>query len=361
MRHFDAWVVRDPYSIWHYYATGQRWKDTQQPLPVPLPLHPKQPPDLLLPPHPPPPEIRHMIWGFVFGADTLHLVTVKDKVRHVRCNSASPSLTQHRHCCPTTPARWRVSDSRVQGHSDGLLYPHTHAQLPSSLSDGNVALLRTCRAIHAEAATTLYAQSTFDVDDLYTFIAFAQSVPRAALSSIRRLTVQWMPVWTPLTGQDHKGSIYAHTHSDVLWLQFWAAVASLPALRALKLSIDLGRFTGTVTGGGAVLVAGQRIPLVLKEPWLLPLLNVRGLEEFELAVTARCDVAARGVIEGDLCRDAGVLRDQLRAVMCSRRGVPLGALKELGLDVDGVWLRALEELGEESPVRRAGPRLAIMA
>ncbi|OOQ84021.1 hypothetical protein PEBR_31917 [Penicillium brasilianum] len=28
MRHFDAWVVRDPYSIWHYYTTGQRWKDT---------------------------------------------------------------------------------------------------------------------------------------------------------------------------------------------------------------------------------------------------------------------------------------------------------------------------------------------
>lgn len=28
MRHFDAWLVRDPYSIWHYYSTGRVWQDT---------------------------------------------------------------------------------------------------------------------------------------------------------------------------------------------------------------------------------------------------------------------------------------------------------------------------------------------
>ncbi|CAI7587561.1 unnamed protein product, partial [Penicillium pancosmium] len=27
MRHFDAWLVRDPYSIWHYYSTGRKWQD----------------------------------------------------------------------------------------------------------------------------------------------------------------------------------------------------------------------------------------------------------------------------------------------------------------------------------------------
>lgn len=337
MRHFDAWVVRDPYSIWHYYSTGRRWQDTVRDLiherkicsPTPSPSPETTPPSQSpLSPQSPinpqetsplftrlPPEIREIIWSYVFGADTLHLVQVKNKIRHVRCPSApEPSLTHHRHCCPTTPARWRVYDGRVPGHSDRLLYPHTHDLLPSQLGNAHVALLRTCKAVYAEAADLLYANSVFDMDDLYTFIAFASSLAPRSLRALRRLTVQWMPVWQPLTGQDHKGSIYAHTHSDALWKEFWARVASLPGLRELRLSLDLGRFTGTVTGGGTVVVAGQRLPLVLAEPWLVPLLNVRGLEEFELAVTARCDSAAREVIEPDLCRDAAVLRDQLRKI-----------------------------------------------
>lgn len=375
MRHFDAWIVRDPYSIWHYYSSGRRWQDTVRALiqdrkicspavtdtdngqpvdPYARPVDPQPACDLL---RRLPPEIRQMIWGYVFGADTVHLVQIKDKVKHVRCAHPAPSLTQHRHCCPLTPARWRVYDGRVPGHSDRLLYPHTHDLLPDNLSDSGAALLRTCRAIYAETADLLYRNSTFDVDDLYTFIAFAQGICPRRLRSIRRLTVQWMPVWQPLSGQDHKESIFAHTHSDALWIQFWSRVASLPALQELRFSIDLGRFTGTIVGGGRVVAAGQKLPLVLTEPWLLPLLNVRGLKVFELAVTARCDTAAKGVIEGDLCRNAGVLRDQLRAVMCSPVGTPLDEVKELGLvDVD-----SLDVQKSEGPARRNRPRLAITA
>lgn len=395
MRHFDAWVIRDPYSIWHYYSTGRRWQDTVRDLiherkicsPHPQPTPNDQVPDFSsVNPQPKSPlftrlpaEIRQIIWSHVFGNDTLHLVQVKDKIRHVRCNvssnppsesssgsgsspeaEAATSLTHHRHCCPTTPARWRIYDGRVPGHSDRLLYPHTHEHLPHTLSNSNVALLRTCRAINAEAADLLYKNNAFDVDDLYTFIAFAQSLSSYALSSIRKLTVQYMPVWQPLSGQDNKGSIYAHTHSDALWKEFWARVASLPSLKELRLSLDLGRFTGSVVGGGAVVVSGQRLPLVLTEPWLLPLLNVRGLDAFDLAVTARCDAAAKGVIEGDLCRDAGVLRDQLRAVMCSGHGVRLDQVK--GLDFGGEWLEdVFEEVMRGEGCGRQGPRLAITA
>lgn len=381
MRHFDAWVIRDPYSIWHYYSTGRRWQDTVRdliherkicsPSPTSPPPEETNPDGGQINPQPTsplftrlPPEIRQIIWSHVFGSDTLHLVQVKNTIRHVRCTcndaASSSSLTHHRHCCPTTPARWRIYDGRVPGHSDRLLYPHTHEHLPDSLSNSHVALLRTCRAVHAEAGHLLYRNSTFDVDDLYTFIAFAQSLSPYALASIRRLTVQWMPIWQPLSGQDNKGSIYAHTHSDALWKEFWARVASLPSLKELRLSLDLGRFTGSVVGGGAVVVSGQRLPLTLTEPWLLPLLNVRGLDVFELAVTARCDAAAKGVIEGDLCRDAGVLRDQLRAVMCSRRGVRLDQVK--GVELGGEWLEEVfEEVMREQGCGRRGPRLAITA
>ncbi|CEJ59147.1 hypothetical protein PMG11_07782 [Penicillium brasilianum] len=416
MRHFDAWVVRDPYSIWHYYTTGQRWKDTVRdlihdrqicapsnpnPQSTPIDLYPPS-----SPPSPPsstafspttipqtsplltrlPPEIRAIIWSYVFGSDTLHLVTIKNKVRHVRCtaSSSSPSsLTNHRTCCPTTRARWRLAPSPSTSTSTPtststtcpttLLYPHTHPSLPTTLSSSSPSLLRTCRSIYTETRTTLYKASTFDVDDLYTFIAFTQSLPPHALLSITRLTIQWTPIWTPLSGADHKHSIYAHTHSDALWLQFWARVASLPALREVRLSIDLGSFTGTTTGSGDVVLGGSgvRIPMEVGEAWTVPLCAVRGLSRFEMAVTARCDGVARRVLEGDLCRDAAVLRDWLEGVMCGGREVELSEiLGERGLGgVEGAKLRVLEEWirkgrgGEqgESMGKRSGQRLAIMA
>ncbi|KAJ5714260.1 uncharacterized protein N7483_011441 [Penicillium malachiteum] len=369
MRHFDAWVVRDPYSIFHYYSTGRRWQDTIRTLiqerKICSPIQESISPNLSLPAHPQaecnllsklPPEIRQMIWSYVFGAETLRLVTVKNKIRHVRC-SHSTSLTQHRNCCPATAARWRIQNPTApgSGHAQSdLLYPHTHTSLPSNLSSSSLGLLLSCRAIYAESIDLLYRQNTFDVDDLYTFIAFASSIGPVLLNTIRRLSVQWMPVWQPLSGQDHKGSIYAHTHSDALWTEFWAVVSGMTGLRELGLSIDLGRFTGTRGGGGVVVVAGQRIPLILTEAWVLPLLSVRGLDAFEMAVTARCDPVVKGVIEGELVRDAGILRDQLRMIMCSKMGVELGEM-ELGLK-DFKLACALEALREESR-DVTGPRL----
>ncbi|CAG8306637.1 unnamed protein product [Penicillium salamii] len=347
MRHFDTWVLRDPYSIWHYYPTGHRWRDTVRDLihsraicspenpssstPINPSMHTQsQSPLLQLPA-----ELRQMIWSYVLTNDstpttlnpqTLHLVQLKGKIRHVRCpsqpnpsndsNPPNPALTQNRHCCPTTPARWRIYDGRVPGHSDRLLYPHTHEHLPSSLSDSNVNLLRVCRRIHTEAEHILYQASRFDVDDLYTFIAFSESLSPNARGSIRRLTVQWMPIWIPMEGLDHKGSVYGHTHSDELWVRFWESVSKLGGLMELGLSLDLGRFTSMGSG-----VSGQRIPFGMGEGWVGPLLRVRGLTDFDLAVTARCDLGARGVVESELVKEVGELRDGLRELLCRPREV----------------------------------------
>lgn len=175
----------------------------------------------------------------------------------------------------------------------------------------------------------------FDVDDLYTLIAFTESISDCARRAIRRLTVQWMPVWEPLAGEESKGSVYAFTHSDELWKGFWGRVAGLELVE-LRLSVDLGRFTGSVVGGGPVIVAGRMLKLGAEEKWLEPLLGVRGLGDFDLAVTVRCDEVARGIVEGGLVRDVAVLRDLLRGVMCeSRDGV---GLREGDGDVEGSGL-----------------------
>ncbi|KAL2825390.1 hypothetical protein BJY01DRAFT_230188 [Aspergillus pseudoustus] len=417
MRHFDAWILRDPYSIFHYYSTGHRWKETVRDLiqqrkicappalalsldngntlssPAPVdpyarPLNPQSSSPFLTKL---PLEIRLMVYEYAFGDQVVHLVQLKDKIRHVRCENTISSLDKNRRCCPTTPARWREQENATASTtttiktttSTSMLYPHTHPSLPSSLSDSSASLLRTCRTIYAEAAQILYTNSTFDVDDLTTFIAFTLSISPQRLRSIKRLAIQWTPVWQPLAGEEHKSSIYSHTHNDKLWALFWTRVGALSGLEDLTLSIDLGRFAGTpppppptaaaapapnvAAGGAGSLVGGHRLRLSISEPWAAPLLTLRGLRSFELGITARCDAAAKQALEGDLVRDAVRFRDHLRMVLCSEPGAPLPALpgvkEDLQAQVDLLRRCAFEERDEVETVSgaRARPRLAIMA
>ncbi|KAF7595776.1 hypothetical protein BBP40_004907 [Aspergillus hancockii] len=374
MRHFDAWLLRDPYSIFHYYSTGRRWQETVRDLiqerkicapSIDISLHGSstfKPVDPYTRPMTSqsdslffrklPAEIRLMIYNYAFGDETVHLVQLKGKIRHVRCKHTSSSLNSNRHCCPVTPARWRVQDNRIAEHSDSMLYPHTHASLPDSLSNSSVALLRTCRAVYAEAADILYSNAVFDVDDLHTFIAFSLTVCPDRLRSIKQLTVQWMPIWQPMAGQEHKASIYSHTHNDYLWALFWTRVAALRGLEQLHLSLDLGRFSGNTIGG---VISGRRLHLAIDEPWVSPLLCVRGLKSFELGITARCDVYAKRVMEQDLCRDAVALRNGLRDILCSPRGqIPIISIVQMERAC------GMEEANSIS-ARKMRPRLAITA
>lgn len=374
MRHFDAWLLRDPYSVFHYYPTGRRWQETVRDLiqerkicapTVDIFSHASSTSSKPVDPYARPmasqsdslffrklpAEIRLIIYNYAFGDEAIHLVQLKGKIRHVRCKHPSSSLDRNRRCCPVTPARWRVQENCTagQGHSDSVLYPHTHASLPASLSNSSVALLRTCRAIYAEAADILYANAVFDVDDLHTFIAFSLIVCPQRLRSIKRLNVQWMPIWQPMAGQEHKSSIYSHTHNDHLWALFWSRIAALRGLGQLHLSLDLGRFSGNAMGR---VIGGKRLRLAIDEPWVAPMLCVRGLKSFELGITARCDAYARRVMEQDLCRDAVALRDALRERMCSPRG-------QIPIVPDPQMKRAC---GMEAEVeRKMRPRLAITA
>ncbi|KAL3459916.1 hypothetical protein BJX64DRAFT_263925 [Aspergillus heterothallicus] len=429
MRHFDAWILRDPYSIFHYYSSGHRWKETVRDLiqqrkicappalafsldndnslssqppvdPYSRPLNPQSSSAFLTKL---PLEIRLMIYEYAFGDQVVHLVQLKDKVRHVRCENTTSSLDKNRRCCPSTPARWREQEKstttttaatslKTTAANTSMLYPHTHPSLPETLSNSSAALLRTCRTVYAEAAEILYTNSTFDVDDLATFIAFTLSISTQRLRSIKRLAIQWTPVWQPMAGEEHKSSIYSHTHNDKLWALFWARVATLSGLEDLTLSIDLGRFAGApppapppaaaaavaqagapdpgpnaAAGGAGGLLGGHRLRLSISEPWVAPLLTLRGLRSFELGITARCDAAAKQALEGDLIRDAVRFRDHLRLVLCSDPGAPLpplpGVKQDLQMQVDLLRRCVFEEREEVETIRgvRARPRLAIMA
>lgn len=370
MRHFDTWLLRDPYSIWHYYSTGRRWQETirsmiqerqicapqvdlshDKPSPVnPYALEMASQEDCMFL-RKLPAEIRLMIYDYLFGDETVHLVQLKGKIRHVRCTHPSTSIVSNRSCCPVTTARWRVQDARVEDHAQSLLYPHTHFSLPESLSNSSLSLLRTCRAIYAEASNILYSNLAFDVDDLHTFIAFSLTVNQEHLRCIKRLTVQWMPVWQPMKGEVQQSSVFSHTHNDQLWALFWSRVAALGGLEELQLCLDLGRFSGNLIGGGVI--GGRRLNLAIDQPWIAPMLQVRGLRSFDLGITAKCDLRAKQVIEDDLRRDAVTLRDLLQAILCSSPDQPLHSFN---LNIPNLKKPCSTGTFDE---RRIRPRLAI--
>lgn len=84
---------------------------------------------------------------------------------------------------------------------------------------------------------------------------------------------------------------------------------------------------------------------------------------FELGITARCDAdaAVRRLLEETLRRDAGTLRDHLRAVMCSAPGE---AVRVPGVEP---WklvpcpVEEGDELAQPDRRHRSRPRLAITA
>ncbi|KAI2893957.1 hypothetical protein CBS63078_4549 [Aspergillus niger] len=403
MRHFDTWILRDPYSIFHYYPTGKRWPESIRELiqsrqicsppssanndaiPAAIPAdNTSQPTSSFF--QRLPPEIRLMIYAYVFNDSpnttptpndsttntTIHLVQIRNKIHHVRCTHPSP-LDKHRQCCPQTMARWRTSPTTTTTtipkpittttttitkggavtspakatDTNSSLYPHTHPSLPLTLSKNTTSPLLTCRAMYLESAPLLYSLTTIDTDDLYTFLSFINTIPPHLRKYIKSLTVQYTPIWQPMAGQEYPFSVYTHTHNDMLWGGFWDAVArKCPGLERVRLGLDLGTVfavNNNIGGGGGMSVTGgNMVSFGTEEEWVRPLLRVRGLKSFELGVMVRCDRLARRVLENGLVRDVQVLRERLMEVMCKERD------RHVNDEEDGV------------SERRRG-RLAIMA
>lgn len=338
MRHFDLWVLRNPWDIWHFYRSRQRWKkeisqmirdrvtsvpgelEDRDPVPFTSPLvsddegdgsgcsTPIQTDSMLL--NRLPTEIRLQIYGYVFGDGAVHLVHIENRIRHVRCEDKYPSLNQHRKtCCPVTVARWRgVNGQGHRGHRDHLLYPHTHTDLPDQLSNSNLSLLRTCRQIYAEAIDIPYSNFIFDVDDLHTWIYFCRNICPHRLACIKHLTVQWSVFWDPMTGSEPWSSVYSHSHKDTIWEEFWRLLASpeqLASLVDLRLVLNYADFPSSTET--------MMKKLSLDSGWVAPILKIRSLKFFDLRITSKKD----NPVNSNATAAVEALRDQIRLIVCS--------------------------------------------
>lgn len=144
-----------------------------------------------------PAEIRNYIWELVLGGEALH---VWGSPPLENDNSILDILERRRwsasgvwHCCKCFSARHpeqQAEDFKATTDRDGgfeFLEVHDTCREPSLLQYHKVALLRTCRQIHSEAALLPFVLNTFLFDNhiqLFHFLRFVTPKQAKAIQNI---------------------------------------------------------------------------------------------------------------------------------------------------------------------------------
>ena len=224
-------------------------------------------------------EVRWKIYKYALGGHLVHITLTPSRITHVCCARAQ-STDFARTCAP---------EARHE------FIPQSIPTVPCDIAS---ALLRTCRQIYAEAFMILYSANTFDIDDLSAFVLLAGNIPPRGLAAIKSLQLAWYFVYPPLGTLQAKSPKMA-PYDDATYLRFWSILVNqMPALKDLRVAIaDVWTLRG----------------LRVEEPWVQPLLKVKGLEVFEL----QDNLMESNIFDGRKGTDEFAAR--LRTVLCRAR------------------------------------------
>jgi hypothetical protein len=225
-------------------------------------------------------EIRLQIYRHVLPQGTVHFLSEKDYMFYVLCGVRAAHTTQSCHAVrrALSPLRyWGMALDNISEFGWGNPYLP-----PDVVSRGEVALLRVCRQVHGEALSVLYAEVTFQADELETWLQFG-GVLGERLSLVQSLRVKFR------LQRGAPGLVYD---------AFWALLATqVPRLSNLEAEVHINH--------GVSL-----LPSDLNSEWYRPLRDVRGLKNFSLTAVGRDDT------ENGLA----IVSSELKRIMCSARG-----------------------------------------
>jgi 2EXR family len=223
-----------------------------------------------------PAEVRTMIWHYVLGGQTYHLMQVPKRVGHHRCEVGTSS-DPGRSCCLAAMAYWRheFGTTSYRDYLDrypGSPLPYSPSvemfSTPPKCFPNTLALLRTCQRIYRESVNIPYDANTFDIDDPETLLSLRQTIPRQRLRAIKHLRVYVETQYPPYSG------MYAppwYGNFDGLWTLMWHTIAKdMTGLEAVELTIQ----------SGSIFPEWPR----KDPPWCAKLRDVRGLKSFQLTV-----------------------------------------------------------------------------
>lgn len=198
-----------------------------------------------------PPEIRQEIYVLVVGGNLTHVVRKDQKLAHVRCKLE----------CETDFFR------RCRRAAAGTC--HDGAPMLASTSNGNLALLRTCRQIYIEAVELMYSCNTFDFDHQDLFLFFSRSILPQRLAAIRSLNLNLEISYI------EQPFLWAES-APKGWTLMWDVIArDMPGLKHLRVSL-VGEH-------------GRPYPTADGDWWLESILQVRRLKTLQLEFRAPSD------------------------------------------------------------------------
>ncbi|KAF7505335.1 hypothetical protein GJ744_001038 [Endocarpon pusillum] len=247
-----------------------------------------------------------MIWHYVLGGQTYHLMQVPKRVGHRRCDVGSSS-DPGRSCCLPAIAYWRheIGTTSYRDYLDrypGAPLPHAPSvellSLPSSSNPHVLALLRTCQKIYREAINLPYESNIFDIDDPETLLNLRQTIPRQRLRAIKHLRVYLETQYPPFSGL-HSAPWYGKF--DGIWTLMWHVIAhDMTGIEVLELVIQ----------SGSIFPEWPR----KDPPWCAKLQDVRELKLFQLTVKE-----GQVTYSEDSDEDMRVLTERLRQCMYQPR------------------------------------------
>ena len=194
-------------------------------------------------------ETRLEIYFYALGGNLIHIVRKGKNLGHVRCKLMHQ--TDFTRSC--RPAALRTSPELTSG-------------VLAFTSNGNLALLRACRQIYIEAVHILYASNTFDFDHQDMFLYFSSGILPQRLAAIKHLHLN-------LDIENVKKPQLGSKEQRNAWCQLWQIVAkSMSSLTHLHIRL-IGEHAA-------------KHPVLDRTWWTAPILEVRGLKEFEIEYVA---------------------------------------------------------------------------
>ncbi|KAF1972439.1 hypothetical protein BU23DRAFT_467815 [Bimuria novae-zelandiae CBS 107.79] len=157
-------------------------------------------------------EIRKIVYEFVVGRETVHLLFAKKRFGHFTCPAAEDGECECK-----------------------VLVGGAHCQ---RLSGACVKMLVTCRRMYTEAAPHLYSPHIFYLLHVTHLLFLPTHVPQPRLNTIRTLRLKWtiraLPYFTRSTKRNARP---AYPEDTANWEKGWTILSRMSRLQDLRVTI----------------------------------------------------------------------------------------------------------------------------
>lgn len=207
-------------------------------------------------------ELRFKIYKYVLGYSIIHIFALRRRMGHAKC-SANKESDIERACLP-------------QDHEYTCRHPiwgDDEPWNPPTLSQADLALLRTCRQIYAESIDIPYSSNMFDFATAESFNSFARTILPRRLAVITSLAIGFFDIfeWPRRILRGPLETSHPHHPIDLEqdWDPMWNTIKTqMPGLRELRV----------------VLFGPQLWNPSVQEMLVKPMQGLEGLEAFQLEV-----------------------------------------------------------------------------